>query len=242
MSTPRILVSLGLLALSTFLQAQTTPTVYTIKQALPGSDGGAMTVYRNGDKAVLEFNHPAKPDGTPAQRTLSFYDIKAGISYAWDPAAKPPACNGSSFSGDWGDPFESTKELSDAIAKGDLKPTGMETLHGIPTRVYAGVTQGANLKAWLDEKDKLVVRAEFGAPGGPMQTMVDITSVSLAPPPASILTLPAFCAPYKRPPSPAELMAAETGDSGDNFVNGSYGRVPHPWRVSPRRLSAPKVG
>ncbi len=223
MSTPRILVSLGLLALSTFLQAQTTPTVYTIKQALPGSDGGAMTVYRNGDKAVLEFNHPAKPDGTPAQRTLSFYDIKAGISYAWDPAAKPPACNGSSFSGDWGDPFESTKELSDAIAKGDLKPTGMETLHGIPTRVYAGVTQGANLKAWLDEKDKLVVRAEFGAPGGPMQTMVDITSVSLAPPPASILTLPAFCAPYKRPPSPAELMAAETGDSGDNFVNAMYG-------------------
>ena len=224
MLSPKVFACLGILALSPLSQAQAPPpTAYTITQALPGPDAGSMTIYRNGTQALIEYRHPAKPDGTPAIRSLSLYDLKAGVSHTWDPSITPPSCSAGNFSGDWGDPFEATKELTDPIAKGDLKPAGAETVNGIPTKVYAGVTQGASLKAWLDPRFNLVIKAEYGAPGGPMTNMVDIRSVSFAPPAASLFALPAYCASVKPPPTPAELMAAETGDNGANWVNANYG-------------------
>jgi len=223
MPAPRILAFVGIIAVLSLAHAQTPPTAYTITQALQGGEDGTMTIYRNGSQVVFEYRHAAKPDGTPASHSLSFYDLTAGVSHTWDPSINPPSCSVGKFSGDWGDPFASTAELTAAIAKGDLKPAGPETIGGIPTKVYAGVTQGTNLKVWLDEKDGLVIRLAFGAPGAAMQNMVDIRSVTFAPPPASILTMPAYCASVKPPPTPAELIADETGDSGDNFVNGLYG-------------------
>ena len=223
MPAPRILAFIGIIAVLSLAHAQTPPTAYTITQALQGGEDGTMTIYRNGSQVVFEYRHAAKPDGTPASHSLSFYDLTAGVSHTWDPSINPPSCSVGKFSGDWGDPFASTAELTAAIAKGDLKPAGPETIGGIPTKVYAGVTQGTNLKVWLDEKDGLVIRLAFGAPGAAMQNMVDIRSVTFAPPPAAILTMPAYCASVKPPPTPAELIADETGDSGDNFVNGLYG-------------------
>jgi len=223
MPAPRILAFVGIIAVLSLAHAQTPPTAYTITQALQGGEDGTMTIYRNGSQVVFEYRHAAKPDGTPASHSLSFYDLTAGVSHTWDPSINPPSCSVGKFSGDWGDPFASTAELTAAIAKGDLKPAGPETIGGIPTKVYAGVTQGTNLKVWLDEKDGLVIRLAFGAPGAAMQNMVDIRSVTFAPPPASLFTMPAYCASVKPPPTPAELIADETGDSGDNFVNGLYG-------------------
>jgi hypothetical protein len=220
---PRLLIGLSLLSLSVLAQAQTQPTTYTIVQSLPGPTPGTMTVYRNGSKAVIEYNYAAKPDGTPASRALALYDLKAGQNFSWNPADTNVGCSAGTFSGDWGDPYAAGKDISDAIAKGDLRASGAETLHGIPTKVYAGTAQGMNIRAWLDEKDGLVVHAEFGAPGGPTQTLADVQKVSLTAPPASFFALPATCAGVKPPPTAAELIADETGDSGDNFVNAMYG-------------------
>ena len=223
MSTPRVLAVLTLLALAPLLQAQTPPTAYTISEGLPGSTPGTMTIYRSGTQAVIETNQPVQPDGTPAHRSLSLFDLKAGVSHTWDPAATPISCSVGTFTGDWGDPYESTSELSDSIAKGDLKPAGNETIHGIATQVYTGTTQGANVKAWIDMKNNLVIRADLSAAGTAPITMVDITKISFAPPPASIFVLPAACANVKPPPTPAELMADETGDDGANWINAIYG-------------------
>jgi len=223
MSTPRVLVCLCLLAFAPLLMAQTPPTAYTITEELPGATPGTMTVYRSGTLAVVDTNQPAQPDGTPAHRSVSLYDLKAGISHTWDATAAPASCSAATFTGDWGDPYESTAELTGSIAKGDLKPAGTETLYGISTKVYAGVSQGMDLKAWFDEKDGLVIKTAFGAPGAAMTTMVDIHSISLATPPKSLFVLPAACAGVKPPPTAAELMAEETGDSGANWVNANYG-------------------
>lgn len=224
MISARTLSTLGILACTSLLLAQAPPpTAYTITSALAGPDPGTMTVYRSGPKALTDMNYSAKPDGTPANRSLTLYDLKAMTSFSWDPAATPAACSAGTFSGDWGDPFAMTAELSASIAKGDLKPTGTETLSGIPTKVYAGTTQGNSLKAWLDEKDGLVIRAMIVLPGAPPMTMVDVRKASFTPPPSSLFVLPAGCASVKPPLTPAEVIAAETGDSGDNFVNGSYG-------------------
>jgi len=113
--------------------------------------------------------------------------------------------------------------VNSGIAKGDLKPAGTEMLAGIATQVYAGSSQGANIKAWLDQKDSLVIRAQMSAPNTAPMTLVDITKVSMATPPASRFVLPAACAGLKPPPTAAQLIADETGDDAANYVNGDYG-------------------
>jgi hypothetical protein len=224
MFSARTLSSLGFLAFTSPLLAQAPPpTAYTITSVLAAPEPGTMTVYRNGSMAVIDVRHPAKPDGTAASRSLTLYDLGKMTSFSWDPAAATADCSAARFSGDWGDPFAMTAELSADIAKGDLKPAGSETLIGIPAKVYTGTTQGSNLKAWFDEKDALVIRAIVSTPGAPPMALVDIRKVSLTSPPPSLFALPARCASVKPPLTPTETMTAETGDSGDNFVNGSYG-------------------
>ena len=88
MISPKTLSTLGILAFTSLLLAQAPPhTAYTITSALAGPDPGTMTVYRSGSMALTELNHPATPDGTPANRSLTLYDLKAMTSFSWDPAA-----------------------------------------------------------------------------------------------------------------------------------------------------------
>jgi hypothetical protein len=223
MTAPRFLVCLGILAWAAISQSQTSPTVYTITENAGGSDSDTMVVYRNGSQAVIEYKRTAKPDGTPAGDSMTLYDLKAGVTHSWNPGVAEISCSAGTFSGDWGDPFAAGADINTGIAKGELKPAGAETVNGIPTKVYTGTTQGMSLKAWLDPKDNLVVRAAIGAPGGPMTTAVNIRSVSFAPPPAAIFALPPACAGVKPPPTQAEIIAEETGDNGANYVNAIYG-------------------
>jgi hypothetical protein len=181
-----------------------------------------MNINRSGSRVLTDMFYGAEP-GSPAHHALTYYDLNTHVSHTWDPAINPPSCSAGTFSGDWGDPFTSTKEITDGIAKGEFKPAGVETIHGIPTKVYAGVTQGSNVKVWFDQKDGLVLRVNLGAPGAAMTSMIDITRASFAAPPAAIFTLPAYCASVKPPPTPAELIATETDDNADNWVNGIYG-------------------
>jgi len=220
MRTPKILPCLALAALASLLPAQTPPTAYTIIQALQGS--GTQTIYRNGMQVVIDTKQPAQ-SGAPASRFIGYFDLKTGVSHSWDPTSTPINCSAGHFSGDWGDPFSATKEITDAIAKGDLKPAGAETMSGISTKVYTGVQQGMTVKAWFDEKDGLVVKSGFGTPGAALTYMVDIRIVKFAPPPASVFVLPAACAGVKPPPTPAELIADETGDDPSNFVSAGTG-------------------
>ena len=224
MHARHILPSLAVLALTQLLSAQNPSTTYAITQNIVGAPAGTTTtIYRNGTRALMDTFFPASPDTPKAHHTLTFYDLTAGVTHTWDPAITPPSCSAGNFSGDWGDPFESTKELTDAIAKGDIKPAGIETLKGIPTKIYAGTTQGTNIKVWLDEKDSLVIKLMYGAPGAAMTPMIDLAKVSFAPPAASLFVLPAYCASVKPPPTPAEIIAAETGDDPANWVDAHYG-------------------
>ena len=93
----------------------TPPSAYTIASALAGPDAGTMAVYRNGALVLIEVVHPARADGTPADRALTQYDLKAMTSVSWYPAAASAGCSAGTFSGDWGDPFAMTVELSASI-------------------------------------------------------------------------------------------------------------------------------
>lgn len=222
MSTPRTVVCLALLATSAFLSAQTAPpTAYTITQSV-GTSGATSTIYRSGTKALVVFNQPAQ-GATPASSSNTLYDIAAGTNLTWNPNDSNVGCSAGTFSGDWGDPFAAIAELSADIANGNLKPAGTETIAGISATIYTGSTQGVNVKAWIDQKDSLLIRAESNAPNTAPTIFVDLTKVSFSAPPASMFAVPAICAGVKAPPTPAQLIAAETGDDAANYVSAFTG-------------------
>src|SRR6202044_1548135 len=94
---------------------------------------------------------------------------------------------------------------------------------GIATQVYSASSPQGSQRVWFDQKDSLVMRAVVLDAGAAPMTLVDVTNVSLAAPDPKLFVLPAACAGVKPPPTPAELIAEETGDSAANWVNGSYG-------------------
>ena len=212
-----VLAALAALALPASLLAQA-PTAYTITEGGPFGQPTVVTVSRNGDKALIDI---APASG--GAHTLTYYDLKTGTSYSWDPSAKPISCSTGRFSGDWGDPFAMTAEVTASVAKGDLKLTGNDTLNGVPVKVYEGSSPQGKSRVLLDPKSNLVMRATFTPPTGAAMTMADVKKVVLGPPPASAIALPAACAGQKAEPTEEERIAAETGEPASNFVNAIYG-------------------
>lgn len=244
MRFPRILTSPCLASLSLALAASLAyaqagpPTAYSIVQAVAGAPGTTLTINRSGSKVLTELNHPAQ-GGTPAGRTLTLYDLRAQTTISWDASAQPALCSAGNFSGDWGDPFAMTAEVTSGVNKGELKQAGTETISGVSTEVYAGTSGGATTKAWLDKAHELVMRAVVTMPGSAPMTLVDIRKVSLTAPAASMFAAPAACAGVRPPPSASDVIANETGDDAGNYVNGIYGPgSQHPCSVVLRVVNA----
>jgi hypothetical protein len=222
MPISKITVCLGLITCAAIAASQApTPTIYTVTQA--GSVPGAQTtIYRSGSKALMVNFMPAQ-GATPASKTYSLYDIAAGKNWSWNPEVKEVGCSVGRFSGDWGDPFAASTDLLASIAKGDYKPAGTATLSGFNTEIYTGSESGMNVKVWYDKKDNLIIRSQASAPGGQPTVITNVTKVSLAPPPLSLLNLPPICAGVEPAPTPEEKFANETGDTGSNYVSAYNG-------------------
>jgi hypothetical protein len=196
MKTARFLAFLAPFTLAALLPAQAPPpTAYTITETIAFPPlGSTMTIYRSGTKVLTDIYRPAQPGSSPAQHTLVLYNLAAGTSWSWNPATTPIACVAAHFSANWGDPFAMTPDLLQNIAKGEFKPAGTESIAGVSTTIYTGISGRNSIKAWFDEKDGLVMRAMIGAPGGQLLPLVDIKKVDLTTPAASHFVLPAACA------------------------------------------------
>jgi hypothetical protein len=219
------LASLSLVFAASQARAQAaSPTTYSITEGVGGgaASGTSMTIYRSGNKVLTLMNQPAQGD-TPASRTMTLYDLQAHTTLSWDAAAHPPACGAGTFSGDWGDPFGMSAEITSGVAKGELKLVGNEMTAGVSTEVYAGGNAQSTTRAWFDKKDGLVMRAVVRTPGAPPMVLVDVRKVSFDAPPPAMFVPPPACAGVKPPPNAADLIADETGDDGANYVNGMYG-------------------
>lgn len=221
MSTPKVLLCLGTLAFSTLMQAQTPPTAYTLVEAIASDQPGVtQTISRSGTKVLFDTFYPAQ-GGTAARHALMLADLVTHLTYTWDPAGKPISCSAGKVSDDWGDPFGMTAEIAKGIASGELKPAGAATIGGIPTKVYVNATPQGTVKAWFDQKDGLVIKATATSGTNPVMTLADIRKFTIAAPAASVFALPPACAAAHPPPTPAEVIAAETGDSAGNWVSAS---------------------
>lgn len=190
-----------------FAQFAKAPDAYTITQvnAMSGP-GTTSTIYRDGAKVMVELVN------AQGQHTRTLYDLQAHTNFTWSVENASAGCSSGTFSGDWGDPFASSADMASELAKPGVKQTGTETLNGFSTKVYeiAGKTPQENVKAWVEPKYGMVVKANIGQMG----TLVEIKQLSAAKPAASMFVLPPACAKAAAaapPMTPAQELTADTG-------------------------------
>ena len=171
-----------------------------------------MLIYRDGDKAVIDH---------PKMHTRALYNLKAHTTLTWD-TEHPDGCGQGSFTGDWGDPFQS--DDVDAILKESTTPPGSDTVHGIATKVYEGTDPKSKLKikVWRETKYGLILKADMTPPGGAATTILETTKFSFIKPAAALFVPPPACA-HIAPPAPTadQRFAKETGEPGTNFDDGT---------------------
>lgn len=213
-------IALALMASGgTILSAQTAPTAYTVTvvNSLMGP-GQQMTTYRLGNKALMDVIAADKANDPAATHTRTYYDLAGHRTFGWSvPSTADAGCGSGNFSGDWGDPFSGASDLTGPGSK----QVGTETLHGIAATVYEGSAEGTSIKAWVDAKTGLVLKAQIAQGGAPLKTVIEVTSINLAPPPASVFAIPPVCAAaFAAPPPPTEeeKLAALTGSDAKDFA------------------------
>jgi hypothetical protein len=179
-----------------------------------------ITTIRDGDKVVAE--RPSQSGG----RLRTYYDLKAGLTYTWDPAQTSPECGFAHFSGDWGDPFGG--DLAGEIAKLPSKAGGKETLNGFATKIVEAVDpkSGAKFKIWSEEKSGMLIKLEMPDATGATHTAIETKSLRLGKQATGIFALPVSCVKAAAAPQPmtdAQRIDAETGGHGADYVMASIG-------------------
>lgn len=176
-------------------QLASTPTRYSITEAFSLIvHGQIMTIGRDGDRAIIEQTLPPRADFPAGVHTRAYFDLKAGSSYTLDLIDRATECGPSKFTGDWGDPFVMSADLIGQMAKFHPTDAGAATVNGVATEVSVAATPEGQAKLWVEPKTGLIIKWVMTPPTGPPQTMIEVTSFSLAPPPPAALALPAKCA------------------------------------------------
>lgn len=201
------------------------PTAYTVHST--NSMMGPVTTtttYRLGEKAVVDAATP-EPVRGGVMHQHTFYDLDAKTSFTWDPTNEAMICARGTFSGDWGDPFTGVGDLMQQGAK----QVGAETVNGFSTRIVeVTIPQLGTMRAWVDARTNMIVKAVLTPPSGPPQTMVEVQSVDLTPPPASIFAVPARCTSTPAAAAPGRLPDVDqrirefTGGNPTDYEDAIY--------------------
>jgi hypothetical protein len=179
--------------------------------------------YRLGSKALVDNRTPSDVTGPTAIHMRTLYDLEKMVSLTWDPVNSSSPCGKGTFSGDWGDPFTGAADLSSQGAR----QVGAETIHGFPAKIFeAAAGPSGTMRVWVGAEHNMILKAQVIPTSGPPQTMVEVTNVSLTPPPAAIFAVPANCAAAAAaplPPTEEEKIAALTGGNAHDFMKAIYG-------------------
>lgn len=127
-------------------------------------------------------------------RSRAYYDLNAGRSYTLDLIDPATPCGPSNFTGDWGDPFAMSADLTAQMARFHPRGAGAATMNGIATEVSVATTPDGEGTVWVEPKTGLIVKWVMTPPNGRPRTMIEVTSLSSTPPPPAALALPAKCA------------------------------------------------
>ena len=218
-------VMFGLMAGGSTLLAQTAaaPTAYTVTvvNSMFGQ-GEQMKTSRLGSKVFVDQVSAGKAADPSAPHIHTLYDLEKHRNMSWNWPDSSAGCSNGTFSGDWGDPFGSIDDLVGQATK----QVGTETVLGFAAKVVEASGQGMTIRAWVDTKTGLVLKAQLSQGGAVPKTIIEVKDASLAPPPASLFKVPANCAAEAAappPPTEEEKIAALPGGNPQDFINAIYG-------------------
>ena len=215
-----LLSSCGLFAAAQTVPAPTAYTV-TVTNSVFGSPQ-VMRISRLGSKALIDLVSQDKMADPKAPHTRSLYDLDKHRNLSWSWPDSSAGCSTGTFSGDWGDPFTGAEDVTGQGAR----QVGTETILGMPAKIMDATSPAAHVKAWIDTKYGMILKAQMSQPGGELKNVIEVTNISLAPPPASIFVYPPSCAATAEappPPTEAEQIATLTVGNPQDFVKAIYG-------------------
>lgn len=228
---PRILLlsTLAVALVAPQLRAQSSPPPQTYSLTQTGSmfmQGATTTIYRDGSKAVVEMSAPPQAPGRQATHTRTFFDLQAHRNFTVDLNDSSRPCGVATFTGDWGDPFALSAQMTGELMKQRPKEMGAETVNGIATKVFeiANPDGPERAKVWLDTRYNLMIKWEMVTADGQRRAMLEVKQFSTAKPPASELALPAACVATAAGPAPqpgSQHIAEVTGGNADDFAKAA---------------------
>jgi hypothetical protein len=182
-----------------------------------------VKIYRNGAKAVLDSQSVDTPT---AFHTRALFDLNTKQSLSWDLLDSSRPCGKSNFGNDWGDPFVTSAQMTSELAQQNARQVRTETYLGFPAKVLEVSSPDGTMRAWVDVKTGLVLKAQMVPASGAPQNLIEVKQLSYAPPPASAFALPANCAEAAAGPrvmSQDEQTAELTGGNAQDFVRAMEG-------------------
>jgi hypothetical protein len=185
-----------------------------------------VKIYRNGSKAVLDSESAASATMPKAIHTRALYDLNTQQSLSWDLADSSRPCGKSNFGNDWGDPFATSAQMISELAQQNAKQVRTETYLGFTAKVLEASSPDGTMRAWVDAKTGLVLKAQMIPASGAPQNLIEVKSLSYAQPPASVFALPANCAEAAAGPrvlSESDRVAELTGGDAQDFVRAIEG-------------------
>lgn len=201
-----------------FAQSPSAPVTYAVTEvnAMFGPPV-TTTTYRNGQVAVID---------NEAAHTRSYYDLTSGRTFSWSTAESFPPCSSGTFSGDWGDPFQ-TAGLTADLAKIHHRDVGPDIVGGIRAKIVEADDPqgGGTIRLWLDASYGEVIKW-VASTAGTQKTLLEVKRIALGPPPPAILALPPSCARIASqppPPTEAQRIAALTGSAPGSYVSAIVG-------------------
>lgn len=182
-----ILVATAAASLSSLAQIPSSePTAYTVITQIQVTAPVIRKTYRLGSKVLVDVSDA----GASVPHTRTLYDLQTMKSLTWNPGDPSLACARATFSPQsWQDPFEGGVDL----AMKDVKQSGTETIHGVPTVILES-DKKPGFRLWVDPKTGLMWKSEFTAKAlGKTMTYFEVTDVSFTPPAASTFDIPSTC-------------------------------------------------
>ncbi len=208
-------------------QAVAPPTAYTVTE-INSFFGPPQTVktYRLGPKVLIDQIAQASAADPKAAHMRTFNDLQTHKSLSWSSPGSSlgsspgnsSGCSAATFSGDWGDPFAAVDELTGPNAK----QVGTEKILGFAAKIVEASGPDARIKAWVDAKSGLVLKVQVSQADRPLSTVIEVTDVSLDPPPASVFAIPPDCAGAVAPPTEDEKLAALTGGNPQDYAEALH--------------------
>ncbi len=177
------------------------PDAYTLTETssliVPGQQ---IEIARDGSKAMVETAMPARTGGSAGVHARSVFDLSAHTNHTWDLADPAEPCTTSTFTGDWGDPFLASANMTADFARQHATRGSTATVDGLTTMltVPAGPGDAAGMTAWVDPRFGLVVKLE----NDKHVSLLEVTRLALGKPAASLFVLPPSCAALHAPPAP----------------------------------------